>query len=433
MQKTDQWKDQLSFYRFWQNDKVSESGLMDIATTHCQSQCDELSHGLLIEDTTEVRLENHRRRITDTTGLGWLRNKQLGFYCHPTLLVNASDHSLVGSIDIHLWHRDENQQSKEERKYKQQVLKDKESYRWSSCAIESKKKLASVKRLTVVQDREGDIYESFHLLKENGLDFVIRHSQNRKIVSSDPLKSKDYINTLSPIAEYELEIKGNNKKRKARMAVMEIRFGEVSICRPSNLKSGEYPDSIPLYLVQVKEKPQSVPSTEQAIEWTLYTSHPVTTHIQALEIVGYYQARWIIEDLFRTIKKEGVNYEASELETGPALRKLFIMSLMAAIQILQLRQARSGDTSQKSSLVFSKEQIECMQGLLPRFEGKTERLKNPFDQDNLAWATWIIARLGGWKGYSSQRPPGVITLHDGWVRFQTLFEGWNIAKDMYKH
>ena len=44
--------------------------------------------------------------------------------------------------------------------------------------------------------------------------------------------------------------------------------------------------------------------------------------------------RWNIEDLFRTVKSEGVNYENSELESGKALRKLFVMALIAAIQIL---------------------------------------------------------------------------------------------------
>jgi hypothetical protein len=73
-----------------------------------------------------------------------------------------------------------------------------------------------------------------------------------------------------------------------------------------------------------------------------------------------------------------------------------------------------------------------MEDILPRFEGKTEKLKNPFPKDNLSWATWIISRLGGWKGYSTQRPPGVITLRDGWLRFYNIYEGWTIAKDVYK-
>ncbi|MHC6204695.1 hypothetical protein ACYULU_16060 [Breznakiellaceae bacterium SP9] len=47
--------------------------------------------------------------------------------------------------------------------------------------------------------------------------------------------------------------------------------------------------------------------------------------------------------------------------------------------------------------------------------------------------TWIIARLGGWKGYKSRRPAGVITLRDAWVRFHPIYAGWPIVKDVYKH
>jgi hypothetical protein len=119
-----------------------------------------------------------------------------------------------------------------------------------------------------------------------------------------------------------------------------------------------------------------------------------------------------------------------ELATGNTtsgnykLLKLFIITLMASFQILQLRQARDGNTSLRTLFVFSEEEIACMQDFLSRFEGKTDRLKNPHPVENLAWATWLIARMGGWKGYSSQRPPGVIILHDGWIRFHNMFEGW---------
>ncbi|MDR1256646.1 MAG: IS4 family transposase, partial [Spirochaetaceae bacterium] len=140
----------------------------------------------------------------------------------------------------------------------------------------------------------------------------------------------------------------------------------------------------------------------------------------------------VIEDLFRTLKSEGVNYEASELESGKGLRKLFVLAFMTAIQILQLRQARDGQTEQKTSLVFSEEQAECLKDLLLKFEGKTEKQKNPWPPRNLAWASWVIGRLGGWKGYKSQRPPGVITLYEGLTRFHDIFQGWLLAKDVYK-
>jgi hypothetical protein len=37
-----------------------------------------------------------------------------------------------------------------------------------------------------------------------------------------------------------------------------------------------------------------------------------------------------------------------------------------------------------------------------------------FDEEQ---AAWIIGRLGGWKVYGDKRPSGVITLHEGWIRF----------------
>ncbi|MHC6201907.1 IS4 family transposase, partial [Breznakiellaceae bacterium SP9] len=224
--------------------------------------------------------------------------------------------------------------------------------------------------------------------------------------------------------------------RKKRTAQLSVQFETVELLKPKKIAGRtkkEHPASITVSIVRVKEKAESVPAEEKSIEWLLYSSEAVQNVKEALKVVEYYRARWIIEDFFRTLKSDGLKYEESELETGPALRKLFILALQAATVLLQLRQAREGTTMQKPSLVVSQDQMACLQDILPGLEGRTEKLKNPFPIDNLAWVTWIIARLGGWKGYKSQRPAGVITLRDGWVRFHHIYEGWVIAKDVYKH
>ena len=41
--------------------------------------------------------------------------------------------------------------------------------------------------------------------------------------------------------------------------------------------------------------------------------------------------------------------------------------------------------------------------------------------------TLVIARLGGWSGYRSQKPPGKTTLVDGLKRFEAIFLGWKTA------
>ncbi|MDR2079699.1 MAG: hypothetical protein LBP74_08280 [Treponema sp.] len=52
---------------------------------------------LLLEDTTEMNLERHRERIKDKWGLGVTGNgTDLGFFCHPTLVVAPKDRAVIG-------------------------------------------------------------------------------------------------------------------------------------------------------------------------------------------------------------------------------------------------------------------------------------------------------------------------------------------------
>ena len=69
----------------------------------------------------------------------------------------------------------------------------------------------------------------------------------------------------------------------------------------------------------------------------LLTTIPVTTLSEALMIIEWYSWRWIIEEVFRILKKEGFNIEASELESGRSIKKLCLLMLDAIIKIFQMR------------------------------------------------------------------------------------------------
>jgi hypothetical protein len=65
-----------------------------------------MDEALLIQDTTELNLEAHRERIEDQDGLGEVGNgTDLGFFCHPTIVVNPRDGALMGAVDIRLMAR----------------------------------------------------------------------------------------------------------------------------------------------------------------------------------------------------------------------------------------------------------------------------------------------------------------------------------------
>ena len=80
--------------------------------------------------------------------------------------------------------------------------------------------------------------------------------------------------------------------------------------------------------------------------------------------------------------------------------------------------------------VFSEQEIAVLTHLNKTLQGKRLKTQNHHNPDKTKWAAWIIGRLGGWKGYVSQGPPGVICLKRGLDKFNNIMEGIAIAKDM---
>jgi hypothetical protein len=164
--------------------------------------------------------------------------------------------------------------------------------------------------------------------------------------------------------------------------------------------------------------------------WRILTTHPITTIEQAKQIIEWYKQRWFIEEVHRLLKNKGFKIEDSQLESGWAIRKLTILLLQNILRIMQMLVAYATEEQQDVGLVFDKPQMECLSMVAKKMEGKTEKLKNNHPVETLKWATWVIARLGGWSGYTSQRKPGPITLKTGLDKFNAIFYGWALAKDV---
>jgi hypothetical protein len=142
--------------------------------------------------------------------------------------------------------------------------------------------------------------------------------------------------------------------------------------------------------------------------------------------------------LFRIIKSKGLCIESAQLEAGEGLKKLCILALQVALTIMTLKLSLHNTHKVKASLIFSEEHIKFLEVYMEELEGKTDKLKNPYEEGTVQWASWAIARLGGWSGYISQGPPGYITLKDGLVRFYDKSDSFQMAlrylskKDVYK-
>ena len=128
-------------------------------------------------------------------------------------------------------------------------------------------------------------------------------------------------------------------------------------------------------------------------------------------MVGWYQRRWVIEQLFRVMKSQGLQLEDSQIASADRLVKLAAVATKAACVDIQLTQGRDGTDHMPASNAFTEPEIDTLAALGPTLEGSTKRQQNHHPIRSLAWAAWIIARLGGWNCY--YKPPGPITFRRG--------------------
>ena len=88
-----------------------------------------------------------------------------------------------------------------------------------------------------------------------------------------------------------------------------------------------------------------------------------------------------------------------------------------------------GTTGQPVTDAVKPSDMAALRELNTSLQGRTAKLRNPFDETSLAWYTWIVARLGGWSGYTSRgyRPPGPKTMHRGMIIVEQILTGWRLA------
>jgi hypothetical protein len=213
-------------------------------------------------------------------------------------------------------------------------------------------------------------------------------------------------------------------QRAERTGQLELRFGAVSLARPQTRFLRHLPESLSLNYVDVRE-PEPRAGTEP-LHWRLLTTHAVATAEQAWRIVEWYKRRWLIEQFFRVLKTQGFRLEDSQIATADRLLKLVAIAAKAAVITIQLLQARDGRGQQPARLAFDANGLATLVALNRNLEVQSKRLKNPHPPDSLAWATWIIGRLGGWDGYPSSKPPGPITIKNGLEYFHAVAVGWSL-------
>jgi DDE family transposase len=416
---------QVGYYRFLENENVTVAELVRSLAEHCQEQV-EGRHVLAVSDSSEINLQSHAGRLKplDLGVVG--NNTDVGFYIHPTLVLDSESGFPLGLSTVQLWSREHSHQDKHERKYQKLPIEKKESYKWLASAERSQRCLSNggARLVTHIGDRESDLYEEFATVPDQQNHVLVRACQDRRLLDKSQ-SLYTYLREQPCQGTYTINVPSDQRSgRTAREALLNVRCTTVQIQRPDQLKTQSYPPSITMNAVEAEEV--NPPLGQEAIHWRLLTTHSVVCLEQALKVIQWYRWRWRIEQLFATLKKAGLNLEATQLESVTAIQRLTILALGVAVRTLQMVEGRD-NSDLPASLTFSVDQQECLSQIADTLEGHTQKQKNPHPRACLPWAVWLIARLGGWSGYSSQRPPGMPTLVHGLRLFESIFLGWKLA------
>ncbi len=421
---SDNFAQQKSFYRLLSNSKFKEEIIKDATYTTCNKNCDG-REVLAICDTVDFNLDNHKGRIELQNGFGLSANTTLGFKLHSSLIVDAQNSFPIGFSSIEIWNRPFDGLLKQARKYQSARLAEKESNKWLKGFDNTQANISEAKSITFVADREADIYDVLARPRAANIQYVIRSKSDRK--TPDGQVVSHCLSKSAVQFEFDLLLEGDIRKNsKTRVAKLQVKYQPVTLTQPQSCKDTTLPKTTPTTVIEVSE----VAASKTKIYWRLYTTHPVFTNEQAMQVVEWYKARWLIEQVHRLLKTEGLEIETTQLEKAASIRKLLAIALSATLRILQMHIAYNSETEEEIGIAFNEQEKKFLHLLSRKLEGASNKQKNPFLPDKLKWATWIIARLGTWKGYQSQRPPGVITLQKGLVKFYHMYEGWTLADEL---
>jgi len=405
---------EVRFNRFLGNVKVTTARVIESWSEGTVAAA-EGRHVLAIQDTSEINFATtaERRRGLGETAKGNVH----GVLLHPMLAVDANNGSCLGLLTGQVWTR----KGRRTVSHDLRDLSDKESQRWIATALAAKPLLAKAAMVTALGDRESDIFALYASAAEQHFHVIARSMHDRKLADGASLYAAS---EAMAVVEQRAIVLPARAQRPERVVALELRFGSVSLARPQSKFLRHLPERLSLNLVDVQEVDPQVGT--EPLHWRLLTTHLVTNAQEAWRIVEWYKRRWLIEQFFRVLKTQGFKLEDSQVGIAERLLKLVAIAAKAAVITIQLLQARDGRGPQPVRLVFNASEVVTLAAFNQNLEAQSKRLKNPHPPDSLAWAAWIIGRLGGWDGYPSSKPPGPITMRHGLEYFHAAAAGWSL-------
>ena len=313
-------KDQQAAYRFLRNERVS---MQHILAPHREAMVDrcQLLAGtvLLVQDTTTL---NYTGLGECTSGLGPLKKRSesaRGLHVHASVAYTEGRRPL-GVSDLEVWARPLEEPPDE---------CERESQRWLRGLRQGFElsRACPGQRIVVAGDRESDIYALFREREqreqagEEDVELLVRvHlGRQRKVKVWDPSLRSLMLRSIPMQADFQQRVRfrrtfrlssqGGQRARQRRKVKTQVSIGPVEL-QPPEARRQRGEAGVEAWLVHV-EQIDTRPG-EDPLEWFLLSTAGGLSKRWAKRIVGWYEARWSIEELFRAAS----NYPIPRFSSG---------------------------------------------------------------------------------------------------------------------
>jgi hypothetical protein len=279
--QTESWRDCHGAYRLFHEEDVTFQAL---SVPHYRRTCARKGgHYLLLGDTTTLdfgmlRKAEGLKPVGDGHGQGFL--------LHSSLMVDAENAAVIGLAGQTIYYREP---VPEGEKARQRLQRERESKIWGVVIDQVGPAPANV-RFTHVFDRGADNYEVYCKLLLSRTDWVVRAAQLKRLIEPPQGKKRQlqkYLRGLSLSGTYQLVMPARTGQP-ARTAVVEVRFGPLTLPRPSDCSPFVRDCGIEHISMQVVEVREVKPHKNvEPLHWVLLTSHAVESFEAALIVIEY--------------------------------------------------------------------------------------------------------------------------------------------------
>jgi hypothetical protein len=395
------WAETKAAYRLLDNPALEWRELLEVHTQRTRERMIGQPVVLCIQDSTELDFTTQ----PGIAGLGRLSYEaQHGMYVHPTLVVTPAGAAL-GVVDAWMWAR-----------APKGMATVKESVRWLEGygIVADLAEMTPGTRLVYLADREGDIRALMDEAARRGTpaDWLIRARQERKTAGGDPLWVG--LGASEPIGKIEFILPAA-PGRPSRRVQQTLYLQRVT------LPARKSAPAVSVTALLARE--ECPPAGEKAIEWRLLTNRPAATLEDAVELMGWYRCRWLVEIFFR-ILKSGCRVEALQLSTLERLERALVIYLIIAWRILQLVTWGRDCPDLPCEVVFDAEEWQAAWIV-------AKRGPPPDTPPTLGEMVRLIAHFGGFLGRKGDGHPGPKALWIGLQRVREWAIGIAVAKEVF--